>query len=92
MGERIMLQFTIRFETENKDASKYILDSLKTGSVVNGIKVTAITDGDLFERFNATVEQLDIYMEHTTYDLDNEDQNEFDLLQDKIDNSWNREL
>jgi hypothetical protein len=87
-----MKQFTIRFETESVEAAKDIFKSIKTGNVVNGIRVTAITYGDLFKRLNFTEEQLDLYIEHIPYTLDNETQKRFDELQNAIDETWGMKL
>lgn len=87
-----MKKFTIRFETESVEEANAIFESCKTGTVINGIKVTAISDGDMFKRLEAVEHQLDIYMEHTTYDLSEEDQETFDELESTINKSWERDI
>ena len=87
-----MKQFTIRFLTESTDAAKDIFESFLTGKVLNGIKVTAITDGDLFKRLDATEQQLDIYNEYFGDELGYEEQERFDELEKVIDQTWDRNL
>jgi phosphoglucomutase len=87
-------QFTIRIEIEKIEDAEAIWRSLKTGKIINGIRVTAVTNGDLFKRLNLTEEQLDIYMESycLSVGLDSEDQEKFDELQNAIDKTGDREL
>jgi hypothetical protein len=88
-----MKQFTIRFETESVKDANAIFESLKTGTVINGIKVTAISDGDLFVRQDATENQLNIYEAYIAADMLNKgDEESFNELQTKIDQSWERDI
>lgn len=86
------MQFTIRFTTENTEACKWIFEQLKTGVSTNGITVTAISDGDLFKRLDIVEKQLDIMLEHSVYDLIDEDADEYDKLESLLETTWDRNI
>lgn len=87
-----MKQFTIRFETESIEVADAIFESIKTGKVINGIKVTAITNGDLFKRHECVEKQLDLVLENMAYELVDEEAAEYDELETQRQKTWERDI
>jgi hypothetical protein len=86
-----MKQFTIRFTTENISNCEWIFDQIKTGKSSNGISINAIADGDLFQRVDILEQQIDILMDNS-YDLQNEEAENFEKLEEKLQNTYKREI
>ena len=72
-----MKKMTIRVEFENKEDITWIYDSHKEQSVKNGVKVTAISTGDMFKQCDAYEKLVDFYEEQADTDYLDLDQEKF---------------
>ena len=84
-------QFTIRITTERKEDMAWIWDAMKSGQIINGISVDAISNGDMFKRLDLTNEQL-YMLDREIENLQDEDFESFNALEEMIEKTFKREI
>lgn len=83
--------FTIRINIENKEEGSWIWDAIKTGEKVNGVKINAIANGDMFKELDLTQKIAKIYEEECNY-IDEDVEEEIEELEKEIEKAQNRTI
>lgn len=84
-------EFTIRFTTDDTKKCEWVWEAMRTGSEFHGIKVSAMSDGDLFARESILEEMLTL-LESGSSLLSDEDNDKMDELEKQKEATWNREV
>lgn len=84
-------QFTIRFTVTDMTKCSWLWDSLMKDTEVNGIKASAISNGDLFETERCLEEIIEIHEQNAPF-LDTEDEEKIEAIRDRITKAQERHV
>ena len=82
--------FTIRLTVENKEEAAWIHDSMKGNTIHHGVKVTAISNGNMFEELNLREQEIEIHEEHSQWNMTEDNHEKIKWIHDEIEDAGKR--
>ena len=79
---------TIRLDLKDKDKAKWLWDSASENKEINGVKVRALSWGDMFERCDLLEELVKLYQKHIGIYEQARIEDQVAELEEKINKTW----